>query len=153
MLIVNMTEDLYALIWNTRPLLQRIERAVQRGLEGTGLTVRMRAVMEILGRDGAQTVPALARAIEIQRQYVQIMVDETTAAGMTERRRNVAHARSPLITLTPHGARLIARVRKEEDLRMKALMKKLKADEIAIALRVQEKLLEAFSDRGGPDET
>ena len=77
-----MKPGLYELIWNTRPLLQRIERAVQRGLEGTDLTVRMRAVMEILGRDGAQTVPALARALEIQRQYVQIMVDETTAASL-----------------------------------------------------------------------
>jgi len=106
----------------------------------------MRAVMEILDRDGAQTVPMLARALEIQRQYVQIMVDETTAAGMTERRRNAAHARSPLIALTAHGARLIARVRNEEESRIKALTKKLKADEVAIALRVQEQLLETFSD-------
>jgi len=147
-----MARELYELIWNTRPLLQRIEHAVQRGLDGTGLTVRMRAVMEILGRDGAQTVPALARALEIQRQYVQIMVDETTAAGMTERRRNAAHARSPLIALTGHGARVIRRVRDEEESRLRTLTKKLKADEVAIALRVQRQLLEAFSDLGGPSE-
>src|ERR1700678_2357514 len=94
-----MKPRLYELIWNTRPLLQRIERAVQRGLEGTDLTVRMRAVLEILGRDGAQTVPTLARALEIQRQYVQTMVDETTAAGMTERGKTSAHCGQPLIPL------------------------------------------------------
>jgi DNA-binding MarR family transcriptional regulator len=140
---------LYELIWNTRPLLQRIERAVQRGLEGTDLTVRMRAVMEILGRDGAQTVPALARALEIKRQYVQIMVDETTAAGMTERRKNSAHSRSPLIALTPVGDALIRRVRREEDSRISALMKGLKEDEVVIALQVQMRLLDAFSKLGG----
>ena len=144
-----MKPGLYELIWNTRPLLQRIERAVQRGLEGTDLTVRMRAVMEILGRDGAQTVPTLARALEIQRQYVQIMVDETTAAGMTERRKNYAHSRSPLIALTPLGAGLIGRVRREEDSRISALMKELKENEVAVALQVQKRLLDAFSKLGG----
>ena len=145
-----MKSGLYELIWHTRPLLQRIERAVQRGLEGTGLTVRMRAVMEILGRDGAQTVPSLARALEIQRQYVQIMVDETSAAGMTERRKNSAHCRSPLIALTPLGAGLIARVRKEEDFRIRALTKDLKENEVAIALQVQKRLLDTFSELEGP---
>jgi DNA-binding MarR family transcriptional regulator len=144
-----MKPALYELIWNTRPLLQHIERAVQRGLEETDLTVRMRAVMEILGRDGAQTVPALARALEIKRQYVQIMVDETTAAGMTERRKNSAHCRSPLIALTPAGAALIVRVRREEDSRLSALMKELKENEVLVALRVQKRLLSYFSKLGG----
>jgi DNA-binding MarR family transcriptional regulator len=144
-----MKSALYELIWNTRPLLQRIEHAVERGLEGTGLTVRMRAVMEILVRDGAQTVPALARALEIKRQYVQIMVDETTAAGMTERRKNSAHSRSSLIALTPVGAALIGRVRKEEVSRLSALMKELKESEVVVALRVQKRLLDAFSKLGG----
>jgi DNA-binding MarR family transcriptional regulator len=144
-----MKPALYELIWNTRPLLQHIERAVQRGLEETDLTVRMRAVMEILGRDGAQTVPALARALEIKRQYVQIMVDETTAAGMTERRKNSAHSRSPLIALTPAGAALIVRVRREEDSRLSALMKELKENEVLVALRVQKRLLSYFSKLGG----
>lgn len=139
---------LYELIWNTRPLLQQIERAVQRGIEGTDLTVRMRAAMEILGSDGAQTVPALARALEIKRQYVQIMVDETTAAGMTERRKNSAHSRSPLIALTPVGAALIRRVRREEDSRLSALMKDLKESEVLVALRVQKRLLDFFSKLG-----
>ena len=98
-----MKPGLYELIWNTRPLLQRLERAVQRGLEGTGLTVRMRAVMEILGRDGAQTVPTLARALEIQRQYVQIMVDETSAAGMTERRKTMPIVVRPSLRSHPLG--------------------------------------------------
>ena len=144
-----MKPALYELIWNTRPLLQHIERAVERGLEGTDLTVRMRAVMEILGRDGAQTVPALARALEINRQYVQIMVDETTAAGMTERRKNTAHSRSPLIALTPTGAALIGRVRREEKSRISVLMKELKESEVVVALRVQKRLLDFFSKLGG----
>ena len=144
-----MKPALYELIWNTRPLLQHIERAVERGLGGSGLTVRMRAVMEILGRDGAHTVPALARSLEIKRQYVQIMVDETTAAGMTERRKNTAHSRSPLIALTPTGVALIGRVRREEDSRIRVLMKELKESEVVVALQVQKRLLDFFSKLGG----
>jgi DNA-binding MarR family transcriptional regulator len=146
----DMKPALYELIWNTRPLLQHIERAVQRGLEGTDLTVRMRAVMEILDRDGAQPVPALARALDIKRQYVQIMVDETTAAGMTDRHKNSAHSRSPLIALTPVGDALIRRVRQEEDSRVSALMKGLKESEVLVALQVQRRLLDAFSKMGAP---
>jgi len=95
-------------------------------------------------------VPTLARALEIQRQYVQIMVDETTAAGMTERRKNYAHSRSPLIALTPLGAGLMGRVRREEDSRISALMKELKENDVAVALQVQKRLLDAFSKLGGP---
>jgi DNA-binding MarR family transcriptional regulator len=79
------------------------------------------------------------------------MVDETTAAGMTERRKNSAHCRSPLIALTPLGAGLIGRVRREEDSRISALMKELKENEVAVALQVQKRLLDAFSKLGGQE--
>ena len=44
-------KQLYKLIWMSRPLMQSAEAAVERGLEGIGLTVRTRAVLEVLLAD------------------------------------------------------------------------------------------------------
>ena len=68
---MNKTDQLYQLVWVSRPLMQAAEAAVEQGLEGTGLTVRMRAVLEMLHRQGDLTVPDIAQKLEIQRQYVQ----------------------------------------------------------------------------------
>ncbi|MEC8197624.1 MAG: helix-turn-helix domain-containing protein, partial [Pseudomonadota bacterium] len=79
-----MTDPLYHLTWLSRPLMQQVETAVEHGLQGTGLTVRTRAVMEVL-LQGPLTVPALAEALHIQRQYVQVMVNEALAAGFVSK--------------------------------------------------------------------
>lgn len=137
-------ERLYALIWQTRPLLQRIEGAVEAGLRGTGLTVRMRAVLEILATQGPLAVPALARRLEINRQYVQLMVNETMAAGFAERQANPGHRRSSLIALTELGAALIDRVRAAEMALVGSLAEALSDAEIDTARRVSDHLLAGF---------
>ncbi|KAJ56624.1 MarR family transcriptional regulator [Actibacterium mucosum KCTC 23349] len=103
-------DPLYQLIWMSRPLMQAAEAAVERGLQGSGLTVRMRAVLEILHRNGDASVPELAARLEIKRQYVQVMVNETLQAGLTERRVNPRHKSSALVSLTDTGRALIADV-------------------------------------------
>lgn len=137
-------DTLYAIIWQMRPLLQQIESAVETGLAGTPLTVRMRAVLEILDDDGPRTVPALARRLEINRQYVQTMVNETQSAGLTERRDNPAHRSSPLIALTDEGTGIIRRVRRAEAENVRAMAEPLTEEEIASAKKVFDHLLDRF---------
>ncbi|WP_424944795.1 MarR family winged helix-turn-helix transcriptional regulator [Aliiroseovarius crassostreae] len=131
-----MTQDLKTLLWLSRPLMQRIEAKIETDLTGTGLTVRMRAVLEILAERGPLPVPDIAHALEVQRQYVQVMVNDTLSAGLTEKRPNPRHARSPLIALTETGQTLIDEVLAKEAQTVAALAEGLDDADIATALRV-----------------
>jgi DNA-binding MarR family transcriptional regulator len=138
---MNHLHQLYQVIWQSRPLTQAAEAAVERGLEGSGLTVRMRAVLEILADGGAATVPDIAQRLEIKRQYVQLMINDTHAAGFTEAVPNPRHQRSKLIALTEAGQRLITQVMQRE----KELLKKIGGDlpdgELGITLKTMQQLI------------
>lgn len=137
MYIVNMTaEHLHRLVWMSRPLMQAAEACVEAGLIGTDLTVRMRAVLEILQRHGEQTVPEIAARLEIKRQYVQIMCNETLASGFVEHRANPRHKRSPILALTDHGRALIEEIIAREMKLMEEIGANLNSEDISTALEV-----------------
>ena len=138
------TDSLYDFIWMTRPMVQQVQTAVETGLEGTGLTVRSRAVLEVLARDGPQSVPQLAQALEIQRQYVQLMVNDCIAAGLVEKQPNPRHKRSPLIVLTGEASDLIATIRANETAVLAKIAQNLKSENIETALSVAQHVLSAF---------
>ena len=142
MVVMNKYERLYRLIWLSRPLMQAAEARVERGLNGTGLTVRMRAVLEILHAHGSASVPELAMKLEIKRQYVQLMVNETLEAGLTVGRTNPRHKRSTMIALTPKGQSLIEDVVMREKRLVEQLGAEIEASDIETALQVVMTLLE-----------
>ncbi len=135
------THTLYDFIWMTRPLVTQLEEAVARGLAGTGLSVRMRAVLEILARDGSQSVPALAQTLQIKRQYVQVMVNEVIADGLAEKRPNPRHSTSPLIVLTKAGGDLIQDVMTQEMAAVERIADRLSASDVDTALSVAQHVL------------
>ena len=104
------SDQLYQLIWMSRPLMQAAETLVERNLKGSGLTVRMRAVLEVIAHHGSLSVPEIASHLHINRQYVQVMVNETIAQGFTQKMPNPRHQKSVLIALTETGDQLIDRV-------------------------------------------
>jgi DNA-binding MarR family transcriptional regulator len=63
----------------------------------------MRGVLERLSESGPQTVPRLAQALLVSRQFAQRLVNVLHGAGLTERVANRSHKRSWLIRLTPAG--------------------------------------------------
>jgi DNA-binding MarR family transcriptional regulator len=128
--------DLHRLVWMSRPLMQAAEACVEAGLAGTELTVRMRAVLEILRRHGDQTVPEIAARLYIKRQYVQLMVNETLAGGFVEQRGNPRHKRSQLLALTERGSDLIDGIIAREMELMQKIGAELKEQDIATALNV-----------------
>lgn len=130
------TQDLYQLVWMSRPLMQAAQDSVEQGLAGTGLTVRMRAVLEVLRSEGVLAVPEIAAKLHIQRQYVQLMVNETLASGFTMQLPNPRHKRSPLLTLTDAGHALIDGVVAREMDIMKAIGAELSEADVSTALRV-----------------
>ncbi len=142
------SEQLYRLIWLSRPLMQAAEARVESGLNGTGLTVRMRAVLEILHSHGSASVPELAMKLEIKRQYVQLMVNETLAADLTVGRTNPRHKRSTMIALTPKGQSLIEEVVMREKRLVEQLGAEIDASDIETALQVVRILLEKLKTDG-----
>lgn len=134
--VVMKANDLHRLVWMSRPLMQAAEACVEAGLEGTELTVRMRAVLEILRRHGEQTVPDIAARLEIKRQYVQLMVNETLAGGCVLQRANPRHTRSPLFALTDRGRNLIDDIIARELAVMQTIGANLNDDDITTALKV-----------------
>ena len=147
---VNMkAEQLHQLIWMSRPLMQAAESCVEDGLAGTNLTVRMRAVLEILHKYGEQTVPELAARLEIQRQYVQIMCNETLASGFIEQRANPRHKRSPILALTNQGSTLIEDILSNEMQIMQEMSEDLSTEDIAAALKVILFVVDGLKKRTG----
>ena len=142
-------EQLHQLIWMSRPLMQAAESCVEDGLAGTNLTVRMRAVLEILHKYGEQTVPELAARLEIQRQYVQIMCNETLASGFIEQRANPRHKRSPILALTNQGSTLIEDILTNEIQIMQEMSEDLSTEDIATALKVVLFVVDGLKKRAG----
>lgn len=150
---VNMKdENLHQLIWMSRPLMQAAEACVEAGLIGTNLTVRMRAVLEILEKHGEQTVPEIAARLEIKRQYVQIMCNETLASGFIEQRANPRHKRSPILALTDHGRAMIEEIISKEMNLMQEVGAHLSNDDIATALKVVLTVADSLKKRLGDNE-
>ncbi|SPH20935.1 hypothetical protein ASD8599_01676 [Ascidiaceihabitans donghaensis] len=135
-------DDLYQLIWMSRPLMQAAETVVEQGLEDTGLTVRTRAVLEILLAQDAATVPDIAQRLEIKRQYVQVMVNETLADGLTLKRENPRHKRSTIIALTDKGRALIQDVVRREKQLVASLGQDLNSADVKTALGLINTLID-----------
>ncbi|MCP4207856.1 MAG: winged helix-turn-helix transcriptional regulator [Shimia sp.] len=136
----------------SRPLMQAAEACAETGLVGNTLTVRMRAVLEILQRYGEQTVPEIAARLEIKRQYVQVMCNETLASGFVEQRANPRHKRSPLLALTDHGHTLIEEILSKEMKLMEEIGASLSSEDISTALEVVRAVVEGLKNQTGERE-
>jgi len=151
-IVIMKTEHLHQLIWMSRPLMQAAEAGVEAGLTGTNLTVRMRAVLEILDKYGEQTVPEIAARLEIQRQYVQIMCNETLASGFVEQRANPRHKRSPVLALTDHGRTLIKEIISKEMSLVEEIGESFSDKDIATAFAVVLAVADSLKKRAGDKE-
>ena len=116
--------------------MQAAEACVEQGLVDTDLTVRMRAVLEILRAHGDLSVPDIAARLEINRQYVQVMVNETLSSGLIERCPNPRHKRSVLLTLTDRGRELIEEVMTKEMKLIQEIGADFSDEEVSTALNV-----------------
>ncbi|NLG23613.1 MAG: winged helix-turn-helix transcriptional regulator [Actinomycetales bacterium] len=136
--------DLYAVLRRIRPVHELSARAVEDGLAGTPLTVPLRAVLERVHTDGAQTVPAIARSLYVTRQGVQSMVDRAKELGLLETRANPVHRRSHLVALTPAGTRLFDTVHAAELARLDTVATGLDPADVAAAVRVLDQVVAAL---------
>ena len=118
------------------PVYRRVARLVEQDEQVSGLSVGVRNVLDQLRRDGERTVPQLARAQDLSRQYTQRMVDQAAADGLVELIENPAHRRSRLVRLTPAGDAAITAVIERELSLLERVGGDLTAAELDGTLRV-----------------
>ncbi|MFD4430575.1 MarR family winged helix-turn-helix transcriptional regulator [Nocardia sp. NPDC058497] len=111
-----------------------------------GLSVGVRAVLDLLSRHGPMTVPQMGRAQALSRQFVQRMVNDAMAADLVATLGNPRHRRSPLITLTEQGRAAMATASAREHARLRDVGGELTAADIDTCLRVLRHLREPFAN-------
>lgn len=96
-----------AVVDETIALYHRLRFVSEQIYGDEGRSPARRGILRGLVRYGPQTVPMLARARFVSRQYVQEVVDALVADGLVELRANPRHRRSRLAHATERGRRLV----------------------------------------------
>ena len=105
--------SLDAFLHEVAVLFHRMSRAAEE-LHGQGaMSGGRRSILQELER-GPRTVPQMARERSVSRQHIQILVNELGEDGYVGRSTNPEHKRSPLVHLTPSGARIVGEMRRRE---------------------------------------
>jgi DNA-binding MarR family transcriptional regulator len=107
-------EALDELLDEVRLLWHRLVQVGEKVHAGERITLGMRAVLEFLVREGATTVPGIARRRHVTRQHIQALVNGLLEQKLVELLENPAHRRSPLVGLTREGRRTIGRMKARE---------------------------------------
>ncbi|MEU4535536.1 MarR family winged helix-turn-helix transcriptional regulator [Streptosporangium sp. NPDC023825] len=123
------------------PLYRRAQRKVEQDAPIAGLSVGVRAVLNMLCEHGPMTVPQMGRAQALSRQFVQRMINDAAARNLVEFAPNPAHKRSSLIRLTEEGRAAIAAVIDRERAVLRQAGGELSDTEIAACIRVLSHLL------------
>ncbi|WEB42817.1 MarR family winged helix-turn-helix transcriptional regulator [Streptomyces yunnanensis] len=137
-------ELLYGVIRRLWPLHRTIVRAVERELEGTGMTAGEHALLDALRTHGPRTVPQLARSLGLDRQPVQRWVNHAADLGLVVTAPNPAHRRSSLIRLTDEGTEVMRGIQDAEAAELRRGLADLSPGEVRTALRVLDRLGEEF---------
>lgn len=138
-------EAAYAVLSHVRPLHLQAARAVTRRLQGQGITMAVRALLERLEDQGPQTVPQVAEWLDVSRQAVQRVVDDARRLGHVELRDNPAHRRSRLVALTGEGRRAYTALHAEELRTLGALAAGIEPDDLRTCAAVLERLAAALA--------
>jgi DNA-binding MarR family transcriptional regulator len=142
---------LYEVIRHVRPLHRYLAKAVEDRLEGTGITLGMRAVLERLCEHGPETVPQVARALGLGRQFIQRLVNAGLEEGLVRSQPNPAHRRSPLLEPTAAGREAFERIKEREEQVLREVASELPRGDIDACLRVVAHLTERFRGIAGPE--
>ncbi len=107
-----------------------------------------RALLALAAEGPGAEIPAgqLARAADLHPATVTGMIDGLEEAGLVSRRRSSTDRRSVLVGLTPDGAQLLERKRKEWHDRWGTLLEEIGDADIQTATRVMHRLAAVFSE-------
>ena len=132
------------------PLAKMWRQAADRALRDMNVSASTGwALIQVgrLGDDVRQT--DLAAQLDVTQASLVRSIDQMTAAGLVERRRDPADARVSRIRLTDHGRALVTTIEAKFATLRAAMLDGVSSDDLATALRVAERLGARFmADRG-----
>jgi DNA-binding MarR family transcriptional regulator len=102
------------LVDETVRLYRRLNLVAEEVHEKGEMSGGVRGILLTLKKDGAQTVPHLARSKSVSRQHIQVLVNQLIEEGFVKLQTNPAHKRSPLLNLTPLGERVVTQMAARE---------------------------------------
>ncbi|MCZ4091087.1 MarR family winged helix-turn-helix transcriptional regulator [Sinorhizobium psoraleae] len=114
-------------------------------LEGAGITVAERAVLELLCGEPL-TVPEAARRLSMKRQFVQRMAASLLAKALIEKKPNPEHRRAYFCAPTPAGRELFNAIHQRELELLHAALGDINQTEVVVALRVMTRVDAAFEE-------
>lgn len=112
----------------------------------TGVSARLRAVLEYLERNGPSPVPDIARARRVSRQHIQTVVNDLRDRALVDYEPNPHHRRSHLVALTPAGAEAIAAMQEREKSALEPLVRGLDRADLDAARTTLRSLRLAMPD-------
>lgn len=128
------------------PLYRSVLRAVERDAPAHGVSAGVRAVLDLLQRNGPMTVPEMGRAQSLSRQFVQRTVNDAETDGLVELVANPAHRRSRLVRPTATGTAAIRAVTAREHVHLSRTPGGLTRAEVDGCLRVLSAMLATLDD-------
>ena len=123
------------------PLAKMWRQAADRALRDMNVSASTGwALVQVgrLGDDVRQT--DLAQQLDVTQASLVRSIDQMTAAGLVERRRDPADARVSRIRLTQHGRALVTTIEAKFASLRAAMLGDVSDDDLATALRVAERL-------------
>ncbi|MFF4363230.1 MarR family winged helix-turn-helix transcriptional regulator [Streptomyces sp. NPDC001604] len=126
------------------PLYRRAVRKVEQGEAVEGVSVGVRAVLDLLRQSDPMTVPQMGRILALSRQFVQRMVNDAAAQGWVEAIPNPAHQRSSLIRITDEGRATMTAILGREHHLNRQVGGDLTDAELRATVRVLREMLKAL---------
>lgn len=102
----------------------------------TGMASSQRFALLRLRESGPATVPDLARARGVSRQFVQTVVNDLLGAGLVELLENPRHKRSKLVAITNMGCKALASACQKENDYLAQAFSDLESADVEAALHV-----------------
>ena len=133
------------LVDETRGLFHRLRHTAEAIHHDAAISAGQRAILESLQREGALTVPAMARARPVSRQHVQTLVNELLDRGYVELADNPAHKRSRLVRLTAAGREVVRAIERRERRIIDRLEAPVSAEEMRAAASVLRTLRDSLA--------
>ncbi|WP_108862056.1 MarR family winged helix-turn-helix transcriptional regulator [Ruegeria sp. Alg231-54] len=146
-------EMLYAGIQLTRPLLRNITARVEADLDGTGISVGERAILEVLLAVQQATAPEITQILQVKRQLVGRLLKDLVARGLLKSIPNPQHRTSNFYRLTEQSKAVIETIRATEMARMAQFVERFTEEEIRAYFEVQSTINDVMISGYGEIDT
>jgi len=126
------------LIWYVRRIFKELSKISNEYLIKDDITAPQRAILEFLLREGALSVPQMAKKYSVSRQHMQVNVNALLKKGFITTKENKEHKKSKLLVLTSSGKELFTKIQVYEENLIDKLYKDISQTDINITKNTLE---------------